>query len=64
MLLTVRMNQVPEDTQDEELPMLMLAYHSSVQESTQFTLYRLMGDKSNCQCLEVGPLQERRTVIM
>ena len=42
MLLTVWMNQVPEDTWDEELPMLMLAYRSSVQESTQFTPYRLM----------------------
>ena len=42
MLLTIRMNQVPEDTWDEELPMLMLAYRSSVQESTRFTPYRLM----------------------
>ena len=42
MLLTIRMNQVPEDTWGKELPMLMLAYRSSVQESTPFTPYRLM----------------------
>ena len=36
------MKQIPEDMWDEELPLLMLAYHSSVQESTQFTPYRLM----------------------
>ena len=36
------MKQIPEDMCDEELPLLMLAYHSSVQESTRFTPYRLM----------------------
>jgi len=36
------MHQVPQDTWDDELPMLMLAYRSSVQESTRFTPYRLM----------------------
>ena len=42
MLLTVRMNQVPPDIWDDELPMVMLAYRSSVQESTGFTPFRLM----------------------
>ena len=41
-LLRIQMKQVPEDMWDEELPLLMLAYRSSVQESTRFTPYRLM----------------------
>ena len=41
-LLRIRMKQIPEDMWDEELPLLMLAYRSSVQESTRFTPYRLM----------------------
>ena len=49
MLLTVRMNKVTEDTWNKELPMLMLAFRSSVQESTQFTPYRLMfGREVHC----------------
>ena len=36
------MKQIPEGMWDEELPLLMLAYQSSVQESTRFTPYRLM----------------------
>ena len=41
-LLRIRLKQIPEDMWDEELPLLMLAYRSIVQESTQFTPYRLM----------------------
>ena len=41
-MLAVHMGQVPEDTWDDELPMLMMAYRSSVQESTKFTPFRLM----------------------
>ena len=42
MLLTAQMAQVPEDTWDDHIPLLMLAYRSSVQESTQFTPAQLM----------------------
>jgi len=41
-LLRIWMKQIPENMWDEELPLLMLAYRSSVQESTRFTPYRLM----------------------
>ena len=41
-LLRIQMKQIPEDMCNEELPLLILAYHSSVQESTQFTPYQLM----------------------
>ena len=36
------MGQVLEDTWDDELPMLMMAYRSSIQESTKFTPSQLM----------------------
>ena len=36
------MGKISEDLWDEELPMLMLAYRTSVQESTKFTPFRLM----------------------
>ena len=42
MMLTIHMEQCPEDTWDDHLPMLMLAYRSSVQESTRFTPFQLM----------------------
>ena len=42
ILLRIRMKQIPEDMWDDELPLLMLAYRSSVQKSTQFTPYQLM----------------------
>lgn len=48
-MLTTHMEQVPEDTWDDELPMLMLAYRSSVQETTQFTPYRLMFGREGYQ---------------
>ena len=41
-MLAVRMGQVPEDTQDDELPMLTMAYRSIAQESTKSTLFQLM----------------------
>ena len=42
MLLTTHMQHVPEDTWDDHLPSLMLAYRSSVHESVKFTPHYLM----------------------
>ena len=42
MLLTTHLDKLPEDTWDEHLPMLMLAYRSSVQETTGSTPFNLM----------------------
>ena len=42
MMLMTHMGKISEDMWDEELPMLMLAYQTSVQESTKFTQFRLM----------------------
>ena len=42
MLLTTHLDKLPEDTWDEHLPMLMLAYRSSVQETTGSTPFGLM----------------------
>ena len=36
------MGQVPEDTWDDELPMLMMAYRSSAQETAKFTPFQQM----------------------
>ena len=42
MMLTTHLDKLPEDTWDEHLPMLMLAYRSSVQETTGSTPLQLM----------------------
>ena len=42
ILLILQMKQISEGMWDEELLLLILAYQSSVQESTRFIPYRLM----------------------
>ena len=42
MLLTTHMQEVPEDTWDDHLPPLMLAYWSSVHKSINFTPHHVM----------------------
>ena len=57
-ILAVRMRQVPKDTWDDELPMLMMAYRCNVQESTKFTPFRLMfGHEIQLQYRSAASLQ-------